>query len=674
MSIPTDIRERVARLRETVNRHNFLYHTLDTPEVSDAEFDRLFHELKALESDYPDLVADDSPTQRVGSQPLDSFDQVVHEMPMLSLDNAFGEEDMHDFNRRVLARLGSNDDVAYACEPKIDGVAVSLLYEDGRLVRGATRGDGATGEDITSNVRTIDSIPLTPMGTGYPQRLEVRGEIYFSLSGFEQMNNDALARGQKTFANPRNAAAGTLRQLDPRETAQRPLTMFAYSIGVVAGGEMPATHTEILARLGEWGLRINPLVESVTGVEACIDYYDAMMARRAALDYEIDGVVFKVDAIEEQNRLGMLTRTPRWAMAHKFPAEEGTTVLEDVEFQVGRTGAVTPVARLRPVKVGGVTISNATLHNMDEVGRLALKIGDTVVIQRAGDVIPKVAAVLIEHRPDSAKDIVLPKSCPACGSEVLQPEGEVLARCIGGLECSAQRKESIRHFASRLALDIEGLGEKLVNQLVDEGLITSPADLYKLTAASLVELERMAPKSANNLLAALERSKRTTLPRFIYALGIQEVGESTANSLAMYFKDIDALRTAEEETLQQVADVGPIVAGKIARFFAQDVNNRVIDELLASGVDWEKMASQTDPQVLAGQTFVLTGTMSTLTRNEAKARLQALGAKVSGSVSSKTTAVVAGDAAGSKLTKAQSLNIPVMTEADLVELLEKPSG
>jgi len=595
-------------------------------------------------------------------------------MPMLSLDNAFGEEDMHDFNRRVLARLGSNDDVAYACEPKIDGVAVSLLYEDGRLVRGATRGDGTTGEDITSNVRTIDSIPLTLMGKGYPQRLEVRGEIYFSLSGFEQMNNDALARGQKTFANPRNAAAGTLRQLDPRETAQRPLTMFAYSIGVVASGEMPATHTEILARLGEWGLRINPLVESVTGVEACIDYYDAMMARRAALDYEIDGVVFKVDAIEEQNRLGMLTRTPRWAIAHKFPAEEGTTVLEDVEFQVGRTGAVTPVARLRPVKVGGVTISNATLHNMDEVGRLALKIGDTVVIQRAGDVIPKVAAVLIEHRPDSAKDIVLPKSCPACGSEVLQPEGEVLARCIGGLECSAQRKESIRHFASRLALDIEGLGEKLVNQLVDEGLITSPADLYKLTAASLVELERMAPKSANNLLAALERSKRTTLPRFIYALGIQEVGESTANSLAMHFKDIDALRTAEEETLQQVADVGPIVAGKIARFFAQDVNNRVIDELLASGVDWEEIASQTDPQVLAGQTFVLTGTMSTLTRNEAKARLQALGAKVSGSVSSKTTAVVAGDAAGSKLTKAQSLNIPVMTEADLVELLEKPSG
>jgi len=674
VSIPTDIQERVARLRETVNRHNYLYHTLDTPEVSDAEFDRLFHELKALESDYPDLVADDSPTQRVGSQPLDSFDQVVHEMPMLSLDNAFGEEDMHDFNRRVLARLGSNDDVAYACEPKIDGVAVSLLYEDGRLVRGATRGDGTTGEDITSNVRTIDSIPLTLMGKGYPQRLEVRGEIYFSLSGFEQMNNDALARGQKTFANPRNAAAGTLRQLDPRETAQRPLTMFAYSIGVVASGEMPATHTEILARLGEWGLRINPLVESVTGVEACIDYYDAMMARRAALDYEIDGVVFKVDAIEEQNRLGMLTRTPRWAIAHKFPAEEGTTVLEDVEFQVGRTGAVTPVARLRPVKVGGVTISNATLHNMDEVGRLALKIGDTVVIQRAGDVIPKVAAVLIEHRPDSAKDIVLPKSCPACGSEVLQPEGEVLARCIGGLECSAQRKESIRHFASRLALDIEGLGEKLVNQLVDEGLITSPADLYKLTAASLVELERMAPKSANNLLAALERSKRTTLPRFIYALGIQEVGESTANSLAMHFKDIDALRTAEEETLQQVADVGPIVAGKIARFFAQDVNNRVIDELLASGVDWEKMASQTDSQVLAGQTYVLTGTMSTLTRNEAKARLQALGAKVSGSVSSKTTAVVAGDAAGSKLTKAQSLNIPVMTEADLVELLEKPSG
>ena len=671
MSASTEIQVRISRLREAVTQHNHRYHALNSPEISDAEFDRLFHELKDLEARYPELITEDSPTQRVGSSPLAAFEQVAHEMPMLSLDNAFGEDDMHDFNRRTMARLDCEDDVVYACEPKIDGVAVSLLYENGRLARGATRGDGATGEDITENVRTIDAVPLRLLGKGYPQKLEVRGEIYFTLSSFRQMNAEAELRGQKVFANPRNAAAGTLRQLDSRETARRPLTMFVYSVGVVSGGEVPANHSEILTRLGEWGLRINPLIVTVKGVAACIEYYEAMMERRPTLDYEIDGVVFKVDAIAAQTRLGMLTRTPRWAIAHKFPAEESTTVLEDVEFQVGRTGAITPVARLQPVKLGGVTISNATLHNMDEIARLGLKIGDTVVIQRAGDVIPKVAAVLFEHRPHLVKEIVLPLGCPACGSDIVQPEGEAIARCIGGLDCSAQRKESIRHFASRLALDIEGLGEKLVNQLVDEKLIDSPADLFRLTKSQLVKLERMAPKSADNLLAALQKSKATTLPRFIYALGIQEVGESTANSLAIHFGGITELRNADEETLQSVSDVGPIVAGKIARFFAQEVNNRVIDDLLASGVRWKAQDFVSGNNILSGKTFVLTGKLSVLSRNEAKARLQLLGAKVSSSVSAKTSVLVAGDAAGSKLTKAQNLGLTVMNEAELLVLLEE---
>ncbi|MBO6556896.1 MAG: NAD-dependent DNA ligase LigA [Pseudomonadales bacterium] len=667
------IADEVARLREQLNHHNYLYHTLDQPEISDVEFDRLFHALKALESEYPELVTDDSPTQRVGSAPLESFSQVEHEMPMLSLDNAFGDEDMRDFDRRVRTRLArsEHEGIRYTCEPKIDGVAVSLMYDDGKLVRGATRGDGTTGEDITQNVRTIEAIPLKLKGEGYPARLEIRGEVYFSLSGFEKMNADAQKSGQKVFANPRNAAAGTLRQLDSRLTAQRPLTMFAYSVGVVEGGELPTAHSDILRKLKTWGIRINPLAEAVDGVEACLKYYDRMLEQRPSLDYEIDGVVFKVDSIEEQGTLGMLTRTPRWAIAHKFPAEEGVTVLEDVEFQVGRTGAITPVARLKPVPVGGVTISNATLHNMDEVDRLGLMIGDTVVIQRAGDVIPKVVSVVQDRRPKKTRAIELPDACPACGSEVLKPEGEVIARCTGGLQCSAQRKESIRHFASRLALDIEGLGDKLVNQLVDEALIESPADLFELTEWQLVQLERMAPKSANNLLEALKKSKTTTLPRFIYSLGIQEVGESTARNLAQFFKGLEPLRVADEESLQEVPDIGPIVAKKIAHFFQQDVNNQVIDQLLANGVGWEEEAEAGNPEALVGETYVLTGTLTSLTRNEAKARLQSLGAKVSGSVSAKTSYVVAGDAAGAKLTKAQSLGVPVLDEQQLIELLEQ---
>ena len=672
MPLSKEIRTQAARLRDEISRHNYLYHSLDSPEITDAEFDRLFNELKQLEQAYPELVTEDSPTQRVGAEPLSQFSQVQHELPMLSLDNAFGEDDLRDFDRRVRTRLASADPVVYACEPKIDGVAVSLMYENGRLVRGATRGDGATGEDITRNVRTIESVPLKLLGKGYPDRLEVRGEIYFPRAGFDAMNLQALADGQKVFANPRNAAAGTLRQLDPRLTAKRPLTMFAYSVGVVEGGSLPDTHTQILASLTSWGIRTNPLTEAVRGVDACIGYFSRMLAQRSDLPYEIDGVVFKVDAIRDQQKLGMLTRTPRWAIAHKFPAEEGVTVLEDVEFQVGRTGVITPVARLAPVQVGGVTISNATLHNMDEVSRLGLMIGDTVVIQRAGDVIPKIISVVMEKRPKQVRVIRLPETCPACSSEVMQAEGEVIARCTGGLSCSAQRKESIRHFASRLAMDIEGLGDKLVNQLVEEGLIESPADLYTLTESQLVDLERMAPKSANNLLKALERSKKPTLARFIYSLGIQEVGESTARNLAMHYGTLQSIRQADEESLQEVPDIGPIVAAKIAHFFQQEANREVLDRLLVLEVEPQEVETAAGlADALEGQTFVLTGTLTSLTRNDAKARLQSLGARVAGSVSAKTSCVVAGDAAGSKLAKAQELGIPVMSEDELLALLEE---
>ena len=671
MSLPAEIVEQAERLRGAINRHNHQYHSLDSPIISDVEFDQLFRELKSLEARYPGLVTEDSPTQRIGATPLSAFSQISHEMPMLSLENAFSEADLEDFERRIKARLGAFDVLEFVCEPKIDGVAISLLYVDGQLVRGATRGDGTTGEDVTQNVRTIESIPLRLQGEGWPRRLEVRGEIYIAKPTFHGINADAQARGEKLFANPRNVAAGSLRQLDSRLTAKRKLTMYCYSVGLVEGGELPPTQAGILQQLQDWGLRINPLVEVVQGAAMCRIYYEQILARRADLDYEIDGVVFKVNSMALQQRLGILTRTPRWAIAHKFPAEEGYTRLVDVEFQVGRTGAITPVARLEPVKIGGVTISNATLHNMDEVGRLGLKIGDRVLVQRAGDVIPKVVAVDQSQRPADARSINLPNHCPACGAEIVLVEGEVIARCSGGLFCSAQRKENIRHFASRLAMDIEGLGTKLVNQLVDEGLIASPADLYSLTESDLLGLDRMAPKSANNLLEALEKSKATTMARFIYALGISEVGESTARNLALFFGDIDALRAANNELLQTVADIGPIVAEKILAFFHQQNNQKVIDELLAAGVHWQTEISTVDPTALTGQSWVLTGTLTILTRNEAKAKLQSLGAKVSGSVSNNTSCVVAGDAAGSKLAKALELGVPVIDESALLEVLGK---
>ena len=675
MSVPKKTITELNQLRDDIHHHNHLYHTLDEPQITDAEYDRQFRRLKEIETEYPELIAADSPSQRIGAEPLPFFSQVTHELPMLSLDNAFSADDLRDFDKRVRGRLEDQleptQSVGYVCEPKIDGVAISLLYVNGFFVRAATRGDGTTGEDISQNARTITAVPLKLSGHGYPDRLEVRGEVYIPKATFIELNDKAEQAGGKPFANPRNAAAGSLRQLDSKLTAKRKLTMFCYSVGMVDGGSLPTKHSDILDALKSWGFRTNPVTLPVTGIEACVDYYNEILQNRSSLGYEIDGVVIKVNDIEQQQTLGMLTRTPRWAIAHKFPAEEGTTLLLDVEFQVGRTGAITPVARLEPVKVGGVTISNATLHNMDEVKRLDVMIGDTVLVQRAGDVIPKVVATLIEHRPQAARAIVIPAQCPACGSKVLQAEGEVIARCTGGLMCSAQRKESIRHFSSRLAMDIDGLGDKLVEQLVDAKMITTPADLFHLQATDLITLERMAPKSANKLLEALERSKKTTLARFIYALGIQEVGESTARNLAIYFSDLGPLLSTHRDELVQVPDVGPIVADKIATFFSQPVNIEVIERLQQAGVSWDVLPQSNQTTALEGQTFVLTGTLTTLNRNDAKAQLQSLGAKVSGSVSKSTSYVVAGDAAGSKLAKAQSLGIPIMDESELIELLER---
>ena len=659
----------VEALREQLNHHNYLYHTLDQPEIADAEYDAIFQQLVRLEAEYPELVVAHSPSQRVGSVPLEGFQQVAHQLPMLSLDNAFSDADVIDFDQRVSALLDTSSPIQYACEPKIDGVAISLLYEQGQLARAATRGDGLTGEDVTQNVRTIESVPLVLRGTGFPEKLEVRGEVYISKSVFTDLNIQQVEKGDNPFANSRNAAAGSLRQLDSRLTANRRLTMYCYSVGLVEGGALPGGHFEILEQLQQWGFRINPLSKVVSGSRQCIAYYEQLGQKRADLNYDIDGIVFKVNGLDLQQQLGMRTRTPRWAVARKFPAEQGLTRLNAVEFQVGRTGAITPVARLEPVQVGGVTISNATLHNFDEIERLDVLIGDTVVIERAGDVIPKIVSVILDRRPENALPIQQPVTCPACGSDLEKSGSEVALRCVGGLICSAQRKESVRHFASRLAMDIDGLGEKLVGQLIEAGLVENPADLYDLEFDRLVDLERMAPLSANNLLQALNKSKQTSLQRFIYALGIQEVGEATATGLAHHFGDLQRLRIADEETLQAVPDIGPIVAEKVRHFFGQSKNNDVIDRLLESGVRWPDVAASDQDKPLTGQTWVLTGTLVVSTRAELKRKLQSIGARVSGSVSSKTDCLVAGENAGSKLAKAQALNIKIIDELELNRIL-----
>jgi DNA ligase (NAD+) len=665
------LKDELERLRDAVRYHSHRYHVLDDPEITDAEYDELFDRLSALERAQPELVTPDSPTQRVGEAPSSQFAPVTHALPMLSLDKCATERELEDWARRC-AKLLDCDDVnalAFNCEPKIDGVAVSLVFERGVLVSGATRGDGDVGEDITPNVRTIQSIPLRLLGDDVPELLDVRGEVYIPRKAFEEFNARARERGERAMINPRNGAAGSLRQLDPKITASRPLDIYCHGVGRVVGVTPPTGQHAMLQWIGSLGLRINPRAQRVVGLTACKRYVDATLEARASLPYDIDGVVIKVDDLAAQQKLGTLTRRPRWAIAYKYPAEEATTTLLGVEFQVGRTGAITPVARLEPVFVGGVTVSNATLHNMDEVERLDVRVGDSVVVRRAGDVIPQVMRTLVEKRTGNPPKIRLPDACPVCGAEILRGEGEAVARCSGGLSCPAQRKEAIRHFASRLALDIQGLGEKLIDQLVDSGIVSNVADLYELTVETLMKLDRMGEKSAANVIAAIDRSRSTTLPRFIYALGIRVVGEATAKNLARHFGDIDPLVRATKEQLLEVGDIGPIVADHIHTFFAQPHNLEVIERLRAAGVTWPRIDSANEILPLAGQTWVLTGTLETLTREEAKARLEALGAKVAGSVSKKTTRVVAGPGAGSKLDKARELGIEVWDEAELQSFL-----
>ena len=663
------------QLKDELNQHNHRYYVLDDPSVPDSEYDRQLRKLSEIEGRYEGLITDDSPSQRVGGIALESFSQIKHAVPMLSLDNAFNDVELQEFERKVKDRLNystsdNSQKIEYACEPKLDGAAVSLLYKKGSLVYGATRGDGSVGEDITANVRTIKSVPLKLQGDNIPELLEVRGEIYLPRAGFDRLNAAAIRAGEKTFVNPRNAAAGSLRQLDSKITASRPLEMCAYSVGQYKSDLKPETHKGMLEALGGWGFKINPFVEALTGIAACEDYYQRMAEQRDQLPYDIDGIVYKVNSLKLQNRLGFVAKAPRWAIARKFPAQEEMTRLLDVEFQVGRTGAITPVARLEPVFVGGVTVSNATLHNRDEIDRLGLRIGDMVIIRRAGDVIPQIAKVVVEKRPLEARLIEFPIRCPVCQSSVQRGEGEAVARCSGGLFCGAQIKEAIKHFASRKAMDIDGLGDKLVELLVDKSVIFSVADLYELQPTQLVDLERMAEKSATNLIAAIDASKDTTLAKFLYALGVREVGEATAQTLANNFGSMEPITQASVEVLLEIDDVGPIVAKHIVNFFRNPDNLSIISALREAGVHWPDIdLSRQASQPLRGQTWVITGGMETISRAEAKDRLQDLGAKVASSVSAKTTRVVAGPGAGSKLSKALALEIAVMDEAQFVVFL-----
>ena len=672
LNIPEEVHQHYQRLKSELNQHNHAYYVLDDPSIPDSHYDRLMAELQAIEQQYSQLRTSDSPSQRVGGMALDSFSQVRHEVPMLSLDNAFSDAEMIDFDRRIKDRinLDSSQKLTYACEPKLDGVAVSLIYQKGLLIRGATRGDGSIGEDITANVRTIKSIPLSLHGDIFPELLEVRGEIYMPRDGFNHFNKKALESGDKPFVNPRNAAAGSLRQLDSKITATRPLEMCAYSVGQYQGDQKPDSHFAMLNMLGTLGFKINQHIKQVEGIEALEDYYQQLAQLRDKLDYDIDGIVYKVNDFKLQQRLGFVAKAPRWAIARKFPAQEEMTRLLDVEFQVGRTGAVTPVARLEPVFVGGVTVGNATLHNADEINRLGVCVGDTVIVRRAGDVIPQIVKAVLEKRPEGAQPILFPERCPVCQSSVKRVEGEAVARCTGGLFCGAQTKEAIKHYASRKAMDIDGLGDKLVDALVDNELIYSVADLYELKLEKLINLERMAQKSAENLLNSIEASKQTTLPKFLFSLGIREVGEATAQTLANNFGTLDKVIEASVEQLLEVEDVGPVVARHIVDFFRNPDNLSIVEAIRNSGVQWKDIDQTAQSLPLKGQTWVLTGTLETMSRAEAKDRLQQFGAKVSGSVSAKTHAVVAGPGAGSKLNKAQSLDIQILTEESLIAFLD----
>ncbi|PXF62714.1 NAD-dependent DNA ligase LigA [Kangiella spongicola] len=663
--------QELERLRSLINNYNYQYYVLDDPSVPDAEYDRLYRELSKLESEHPDLITEDSPTQRVGAKPDTGFAEVVHELPMLSLDNAMDSDEMKSFNRRVKERLAQSENIEYVCEPKLDGLAISLLYENGLLTRAATRGDGSQGENITLNARTIRPIPLKLRTNNPPQRLEVRGEVFMLKSAFEAINEEARNTGAKVFANPRNAAAGSLRQLDPQITAKRNLSFYAYSVGLVSDDfKLADKHYDRLEQIKELGLPVSSEVKVVEGISGCLEYYEDIAERRDSLEYEIDGVVNKVNSIALQDRLGFVARAPRWAIAHKFPAQEEITQLLGVDFQVGRTGALTPVARLEPVSVGGVTVSNATLHNMDEITRLGVKIKDSVVIRRAGDVIPQVVSVILDRRPDDAEAIEMPVECPVCGSAVERTEGEAVIRCTGGLVCSSQRNEAIKHFASRKAMDIDGLGDKLVEIFTEKGFVKSISDLYRLTKEQIAGLDRMGEKSAVNLLTALEASKTTTLPKFLYALGIREVGEVTAKNLANHFFTIDAVMNADIQDLEAVSDVGPIVAQHVKVFFENPDNRQQVKELIELGVTWPEIEAKSDDELpLKDKTYVITGSFEGISRAEIKDKLESLGAKVAGSVSKKTTALIAGEKAGSKLTKAESLGIEIL-DISFVQSLE----
>lgn len=674
--LPSDsAAENIQLLRNHINEHNHKYYVLDEPSIPDAEYDRLMRELQALEDANPELITSDSPTQRVGGAPLVGFTEVQHERPMLSLDNAMNADEFAAFYQRVQDRLKTDEPLEFACEPKLDGLAISLLYVNGVLERAATRGDGQTGEDVTQNVRTIKNVPLRLQGNQTPTRIEIRGEVYMPKAGFDAYNDRARENEEKVFANPRNAAAGSLRQLDSRITAKRPLEFCAYSLGIVSDDfDMPDTHSAQLAQVQVWGVRINEEMRVVNGLEEAQTFFSQLGEKRHQLGYEIDGTVFKINSLALQETLGFVARAPRWAIAYKFPAVEELTVLQDVDFQVGRTGALTPVARLKPVHVAGVTVSNATLHNMDEIARLGVKIGDTVIVRRAGDVIPQVVAVVEERRPDDARDIVMPPACPVCESHIERVEGEAVTRCTGGLVCSAQRKEAIKHFASRKALDVEGLGDKLIDQMVAASLIDSLDDVFHLTLDDIAGLERMAEKSAQNVLNALEKSKATTLGRFIYSLGIREVGTVTAQNLANHFGFLERIMNASVDVLLDVPDVGNIVAQHLVNFFAEEHNRTVIEQLQKSGVHWDESepVNAADDAPLAGKTAVITGTLSDMSRDDAKLALEVLGVKVTGSVSAKTDFLVAGDKAGSKLTKAQNLGVRVFDEEAFKVLLETP--
>ncbi|WGE42299.1 NAD-dependent DNA ligase LigA [Actinobacillus equuli] len=659
-------------LRQKLREYEYHYHVLDNPLVPDAEYDRLMNELKNLEWQHPEWITADSPTQRVGAKPLDGFAQVTHEIPMLSLDNAFSDEDLDGFLRRMESYISEDPlSLAFCCEPKLDGLAVSILYVDGVLSQAATRGDGTTGEDITSNIRTIRNIPLKLNMDNPPARLEVRGEVFMPQKGFEELNERALEKGEKTFANPRNAAAGSLRQLDPKITRQRPLVLNAYGIGgYESDDELPATHFERLQWLKSIGIPVNNEIRLATGREQLLAFYANIQAKRPTLGYDIDGTVLKVNEISLQEQLGFISRSPRWAIAYKFPAQEEMTVLNDVEFQVGRTGAITPVAKLEPVFVAGVTVSNATLHNGDEIERLGIVIGDTVIIRRAGDVIPQIVGVVMDRRPENAEKIEFPTVCPVCESAVVRVEGEAVARCTGGLFCGAQRKEALKHFVSRKAMDIDGVGEKLIEQLMERELVHTPADLFKLDHTTLMRLDRMGEKSAQNALNSIEKAKNTTLARFLFALGIRDVGEATAQNLANHFHNLEAIRAATFEQLQAVQDVGEVVANRIVRFWQEPHNVAVVDDLIELGVHWQDVIQvEIADNPLKGKNVVLTGTLTQLTRDQAKALLQSFGCKVSGSVSSKTDYLIAGEKAGSKLAKAQELGVKVLTEQELVDLM-----